>query len=74
MDGLSASGISEFSRTLRDLHIQTRKVRGVRKDENNVLIRLADSLCGLVRDAHEQTPWAEDAVRSLKSAGIIEEL
>jgi len=74
VDGLSIAGVAVFSRTLRDLHIQTRKIRGVRKDENDALIRLADNLCGLVRDAREKTPWAVEALERLVNAGIVEEL
>ena len=74
MDGLSIAGVVVFSRTLRDLHIQTRKIRGVRKDENDALIRLADNLCGLLRDAREHTPWAVEAFQRLVNAGIVEEL
>ncbi len=44
VDGLNGSELPRFTHGLRDLHIQTRKVRGVRKDENDALIRLADDL------------------------------
>lgn len=74
VDGLSGSALPRFSRTLRDLHVQTKKIRGVRKDENSALIRLADAFCGLVRDNHDQVPWAVEAYRHLRNAGIIEEL
>lgn len=70
VDGLSGSALPR----LRDLHVHTKKIRGVRKDENSALIRLADAFCGLVRDKHDQTPWAVNAYDSLKNAGIIEEL
>ena len=30
-----------------------RKIRGIRKDENSAIVRLADSLCGFVRDVKE---------------------
>ncbi len=32
------------------------KVRGVKKDENDVLVRLADAVCGLVRAEIEEQP------------------
>lgn len=56
VDGLKGSELPQFSRGLRELHIQTRKVRGVRREENDALIRLTDAICGLVRDADEGTP------------------
>lgn len=74
VDGLSGAAIGGFGRTLRDLHIQIRKIRGVRKDENSALIRLADALCGLVRDANDQVPWAVKALETLKTAGVAEEM
>jgi hypothetical protein len=74
VDGLSATAVVGFTRTLRGLHIQTRKVRGVRKEESSALIRLADAVCGLVRDFHEQVPWAVGAFEALKAARIVEEI
>jgi 4-hydroxy-tetrahydrodipicolinate synthase len=41
VDGLKGSELSQFTRRLRALHIETRKVRGVRRDESEPLIRLA---------------------------------
>jgi hypothetical protein len=49
-------------------------VRGVRKDENDALIRLADAVCGLVRAAME----GQDGMRKLyekgKKLGWLKEL
>jgi hypothetical protein len=63
-----------FTHGLRDLHIQTRKVRGVRKDENDALIRLADAVCGLVRDAEDGVPWALNALGQRREAATITRL
>lgn len=49
VDGLRASEVAHFAATLRQLRIRVRKVRGM-KDESNSLIRLADAICGFVRD------------------------
>ena len=49
IDELPASKVQEVLRLLRDSDVPTQKVRGVSKDETNSLIRLADSVCGLVR-------------------------
>lgn len=42
-----------FAVGLRKLKVKIRKVRGVRRDENNILIRLADAVAGFVRDVLE---------------------
>ena len=41
---------------LRQAGVPVKKVRGVRQDENDALIRLADALCGFVRAAYEEQP------------------
>lgn len=74
VDGFRRKEIEVFTRGLRDLHIRTKKIRGVKRDENNAFIRLADALCGLVRDADEATPWARDALRQLQEKHIVVEL
>ena len=49
IDGLPKNQEMKVATELRHLQIRIRKVRGVRKDENDSLIRLVDALCGLVR-------------------------
>lgn len=51
IDALSKTKRPEYARELRRLGISTQKIRSVQKDENNSLIRLADSIAGWVRDA-----------------------
>lgn len=51
VDGLPKSQTRWFGKELRKLQIRTRKVRGVRKEEADALIRLADALCGFTRAA-----------------------
>ena len=74
VDGLRRHEIPIFSKSLRRLHIRTSKVRGVRREENDACIRLADALCGLVRDAEEQQPWARAMLESLQQRGIVTKL
>lgn len=50
VDGLKKTKRHEYGSELRKLGISTHKVQGVKKDENNALIRLADALAGFVRD------------------------
>lgn len=52
IDGLPRGEVRAVGTELRKSGIATEKVRGVR-DESNALIRLADAVAGLVRDATE---------------------
>ena len=74
VDGFRRKEIEVFTRGLRDLHIRTKKIRGVKRDENNAFIRLADALCGLVRDAGEDSPWAKSALEQLQKKNVVVEL
>jgi hypothetical protein len=60
IDGLPRSEERAVGLQLRRLGVPVKKVRGV-KDENDVLIRLADAVCGFVRAALE----GQSAMRSL---------
>ncbi len=74
VDGFKKKEIEVFSRGLRDLRIKTRKIRGVKKDENNAFIRLVDAICGLVRDKEDGNKWASAAVAKLIKEKYIQEL
>ncbi|MBI2458979.1 MAG: DUF3800 domain-containing protein [Parcubacteria group bacterium] len=75
VDGLRKKELAIFIKGLRDLKIKTKKVRGVKKDENNVFIRLVDAVCGLIRDSREEkNNWAKKAVDELIKNKISEEL
>lgn len=74
VDGLRRHEIPIFSKTLRRLQVQINKVRGVRREENDAFIRLADALCGLVRDAEERQPWAQEMLASLQQRGVVTRL
>jgi len=53
IDALPTSHIHLVGRYLRRSQVRFSKVRGIKRDENDVLIRLSDALCGFVRDAYE---------------------
>ena len=53
IDGLACPQYRDVGSWLRQSGIPLRKVRGVKQDENDTLIRLADSFCGFVRAATE---------------------
>lgn len=74
VDGLNRREAPVFTKALRDLRIHARKVRGVRKDENDAFIRLVDAVCGLIRDADEKNPWAVSMLQQLGDTGVITEL
>jgi len=74
VDGFKKKEIEIFSRGLRDLNIRTRKIRGVKKDENNAFIRLVDAMCGLVRDSEDGNGWAKKVTAKLLKEGFICEL
>ncbi len=71
IDGFKRKEVDVFRRGLRDLHIRARKIRGVKKDENNAFIRLVDAICGLVRDAEEGDVWAISMVNKLFKKDIL---
>lgn len=74
IDGFKKKEIQIFSKGLRDLKIRTKKIRGVKKDENNAFIRLVDTICGLVRDANDKKDWAMKVLSRLKKENIVNEL
>lgn len=51
IDGLQKSVVEQFGRELRVLGVKVRKVRGIKKEEYNALSRLADAVCGFIREA-----------------------
>ncbi len=58
IDGLPKNQERMVGSLLRKRGIRIDKVRGVKREENDVLIRLADALCGFVRQAFMQVPEA----------------
>ena len=53
VDGLPQSLVPWFGTELRHLRIKAEKVRGMRREEADAIMRLADALCGFVREALE---------------------
>ena len=51
VDGLPRPRVQWFGTELRHLGIRTSKVVGVRREESDALIRLADACCGFIRNA-----------------------
>lgn len=74
IDGLPHSQRRDVGRCLRHLGVRIRKVRGVRKDESDALIRLADALCGFVRAAIEDHEEMKALFEWAKQKGYLKEL
>ena len=74
IDGLRKTEINAFAKELRKLKVRTKKIRGVKKDENNAFIRLVDSICGLVRDAEDGKAWAKKILDKFNKRKIITSL
>jgi hypothetical protein len=58
IDGLYKSEIPKVGTGLRKIGIHTEKIRGI-KDENNVIIRLADAISGIIRESYEGIAYAK---------------
>ncbi|SRR6266481_1312664 len=67
VDGLRASETGHFASALRQLRIGVKKVRGM-KDESNALIRLADALCGFIRDYLEGQEYTREFAWAFEQA------
>ncbi len=74
VDGLSKAKRHEYGSELRKLGVSTYKVMGVAKDENNSLIRLADSLAGFIRDVLDGDSGEAKQLfdRAVKSGVLVE--
>ena len=71
VDGLQRTQRRAFAQELRAARVNPYKVRGVLKEEHNAMIRLADALCGLVRDAEEGQAWAREMAGRLEQRGFL---
>jgi hypothetical protein len=73
IDALPRPSQTKVSNELHNMGIRTEKVKGVKKDENNSLIRLADAICGLVREAYEGRPEMRNLVaRGIRTGYLID--
>lgn len=73
VDGLYKNLEKQFSTSLRKLKVKVNKVKGAR-DESSSLIRLADALAGLLRDAAEGDKISKDLVKKLKNLSYVKEI
>jgi Protein of unknown function (DUF3800) len=75
IDGLSKTKRTEYANSLRGKGLQNVHLHRVRKEDSNALIRLADSLAGLLRDAIDaKYPEAVQLAQRGQRNGIIVEV
>ena len=74
VDGLPKSQTKWFGAELRHLRIRTDKVRGVRKEETEPLMRLADGVAGFVRAAISGNKELQRLLKKAMREGYIREL
>ncbi|MDA1169001.1 MAG: DUF3800 domain-containing protein [bacterium] len=72
VDGFTKIEIAKFKKILKPSMKARTFVKMIRRDESSLLIRLADALCGLLRDAQEGSLWAQEFVQLLKNRKITE--
>jgi hypothetical protein len=74
VDGLPKARLRWFGVELRRLSIRTRKVAGVRREESDALMRLADACCGFVRQAFSaERPEITRLFQRAKEQGYLRE-
>ena len=74
LDGFSKTEVRFFSQKIRSLQVRTKKIRGIKKEGSNEFIRLADAICGLIRDADDKKTWAKNFLKKLEQKKIITSL
>lgn len=73
IDGLKQTEAKRVAKSLRQLGVKIRKVRG-EKDESNALLRLSDAIAGLTREATEGVENYNKLLKKLTKEKVINEL
>ncbi len=73
VDGLPKSQVKRFGSGLRRNSVRVEKVRGVRKEEADSIMRLADAICGFAREAKKNTDLS-DIYQKAKSKDYLIEI
>jgi hypothetical protein len=71
VDALEAKGAQILGARMRQMGVNIRKVRGIRREENDPLLRLADAICGLARHAYENDMEMREAMQTALAKGLI---
>lgn len=74
VDGLTKTKRSDYQTRLRKFSCPVKKVRGIRRDENEPLIRLADAIVGASRDLleHRSSELREIFALALQQGILVE--
>lgn len=73
IDGLNKKEMEKVRRELKKLKISYRKIRGM-KDEQDAVLRLADSIAGFLRDYTEKQRYTQKIIRKFREAKVIIEV
>lgn len=73
IDGLNKAEAVKVKKELKKLNIHYKNVRGM-KDEQNVLLRLADTFAGFLRDCLENKEYTKQLKKKFFDAQIVEEI
>jgi len=71
IDGLARPLEQTVGLRLRRSGIPAKKVRGIKKEESDALLRLADAICGFVRDAMNGEPKMRTLFERSMRSGIL---
>ncbi len=75
IDGLTKTKRHRYGAQLRQSGIPVKRIRGIRKEESDALIRLADSIAGFVRDALEgKSTIIKNLFIKAKQSGMLIEI
>ena len=75
IDGLSKTKRFEYGARLRHMGLPVRRIKAVRKDEADALIRLADSVAGFVRDALDgKSEEITEVFKKARKDGVLVEV
>lgn len=70
IDGLKGKEMDEVRKELKKLKISYRKIRGM-KDEQDAILRLADSIAGFLRDYVEKQQYTREIMKKFKGLNVI---
>ena len=73
IDGLKDKEMEEVRKELKKLKITYNRIRGL-KDEQDIILRLADSIAGFLRDCAEKQEYTKTILKKFKEAKIIVEV
>jgi hypothetical protein len=74
VDGLPKEKFRDYGKLIRGYGERIERVKGIKKDENNSMIRLADAVCGFVRAAGKDHPAAKRMLAQAIAKGVIVDL